>query len=88
MKKLEKEFMKNFINPLFADYLNEKRAMEKTKVLNKKRKKMIDQSNDRFNGIFRKDNVIYCPFWKNSRVLLEYLKRIPASSGDLTIKFY
>jgi len=52
MKKLEKEFMKNFINPLFADYLNEKRAMEKTKVLNKKRKKMIDQSNDRFNGIF------------------------------------
>jgi len=64
--------------------------MEKTKVLNRKRKKMIDQLNDRsFKGIFRKGNTIYCPFWKNSRVLLEYLKKIPpASSGDLTIKFY
>jgi len=61
----------------------------KTKVLSKKREKMIDHLTDRsFKGIFRRGNTIYCPFWKNSKVLLEYLKTIPADSGDLTIKFY
>jgi len=61
--------------------------MEKTKI-EKNKKRMALYSQQSFAGIFRRGNTIYCPFWKNSRVLLEYLKTIPADSGDLTIKFY